>query len=211
MITPQFYNSYLENLLAGNRSGCNESVLYLLDQNIDIKILYVKLIQQSLYDVGKLWEENRISVAKEHLATAITESLLNLIYPRLFITPKKNNKVIISCTANEYHQVGGKIIADFFELHGWNSHFVGANTPVEHLISYIDEITPDVVGLSLSIYFNLPNLTSTIEKIRSNFSKLDLLVGGQAFQWGITEALNNFSQTSYIPSLDVLENFILGE
>ena len=93
---------------------------------------YNNLFQKSLYRVGELWESNRISVAKEHLATAITEGLLNLVYPKLFEPEqyRKGRTILISCTANEFHQIGGKMVADVCELNGWDSHFLGANTPV---------------------------------------------------------------------------------
>jgi hypothetical protein len=51
---------------------------------VQVKSLYKDLFQKSLYRVGEVWEFNRISVAREHLATAITEGFLNLIYPMLF-------------------------------------------------------------------------------------------------------------------------------
>ena len=114
MITDQLYQDYLGLLLKGERKACSRIVQTLMDQDIQIKALYIDLFQKSLYAVGELWEFNKISVAKEHLVTAITEGLLNLIYPRLFEKElqKKNKKVVISCAANEFHQIGGKMAAD---------------------------------------------------------------------------------------------------
>jgi MerR family transcriptional regulator, light-induced transcriptional regulator len=208
MITDPLYRQYLHLLLQGNRNGCARIVQQLLDQNIDIKALYTELFQKSLYRVGELWESNQISVAREHLVTAITEGLLNLVYPRLFekerATPKK---VIISCAANEFHQIGGKMAADIFELNGWDSHFLGANTPVEHMLEYIQEEKPDLVGLSVSVYCNMPALKAGLEAIKSDFKDLDVFVGGQAFNWGGRDLVKQ-SGARYIPSLDVLDTII---
>ena len=205
MITKQLYESYLDLLLAGNRAKCSRLVQDLLDRKIDIKDLYLDLFQQSLYQVGELWEYNKLSVAKEHLATAITESLLSLVYPRLFKAKPTSKKAIISCAANEYHQVGGKMVADIFELNGWDGYFLGANTPIDQMIALIDEMKPDLVGLSLSIYFNLPSLKAGIEAIRSNFTQLDIIVGGRAFHSGGTQALKPYAATHYLESLNELE------
>ena len=65
----------------------------------------------------------------EHLATAISESLLNLTYPRLFAQPRNGKSAVVTCVSNEYHQIGGKMVADIFELNGWRGHFLGANMP----------------------------------------------------------------------------------
>ena len=111
MITETLYRKYLTLLLDGNRRECARIVQQLLDRDIDIQTLYNDLFQKSMYEVGRLWEFNRISVAKEHLVTAITEGLLNLVYPRLFekvpVDSQNEKKVVISCAANEFHQVGG--------------------------------------------------------------------------------------------------------
>lgn len=209
-ITPQLYRHYLDALLQGRRSECSAVVQKLLDQEIDIKVLYTELFQESLYEVGRMWEKNQVSVAKEHLATAITEGLLNLVYPRLFSdeSPLTDKKVIISCAANEFHQIGGKMAADMFELNGWESHFLGANTPVDHMLEHIQEVKPDLAGLSVSVYYNMPMLKKGLEAIRGNFTHLDIFVGGQAFNWGGLNAIKHDPKTRFIPTLDVLEQAI---
>ncbi|EMS78976.1 cobalamin B12-binding domain-containing protein [Desulfotignum phosphitoxidans] len=212
MITESLYQEYLTLLLEGNRRECARIVQQLLDRDIEIKTLYADLFQKSLYEVGRLWEFNKISVAKEHLVTAISEGLLNLVYPRLFdktVSDAGNDrKVVISCAANEFHQVGGKMVADIFELNGWDSQFIGANTPVDHMLTHIQDEKPDLVGLSVSVYFNMPALKAGLAAIRGNFQHLDILVGGQAFNWGGTEISRQYSGTTYVPSLDRLTSLI---
>ncbi|HCY87418.1 MAG TPA: cobalamin-binding protein [Desulfobacteraceae bacterium] len=208
MISSSMYQQYFSALRNGNRETCTRIVQDLLDRKIDLKMLYVNLFQKSLYQVGELWETNQITVAREHMVTALTESLLNLVYPVLFSAPHKEKSAIVSCAANEYHQIGSKIVADFFELNGWDCHFLGANTPLADLLKFIDEVNPDLLGLSLSVYFNMPALRKTIEAVTSDFPHLDLLVGGQAFNRGGKNIVNNYPNTRYIASLDELESLI---
>ena len=66
---------YLRALLAGQSATCRQMVQSILDQGCSITDLYTRLFERSLYDVGDLWEHHRISVAVEHLATSMTESL----------------------------------------------------------------------------------------------------------------------------------------
>ncbi len=184
MIDEKLYESYLSALLAGRRSECYSMVQNLLNEKIDLKTLYADLFQRSMYRVGELWENNRITVANEHIATAITESLLNLVYPTVFSSDRTGKKALISCSANEFHQIGGKIVADYFEFNGWDGHFLGANTPPENIVQFVQDLRPAVVGLSLSILSNLEHLKRCIEAVRSDFPNMDLLIGGQAFRWG---------------------------
>ena len=84
MITDDLYQAYLACLLAGDKAGCRRIVADLLGAAIEIKELYTDLFQRSLYEIGDLWECHEVSVAVEHLATAITDSLLHLVYPDPF-------------------------------------------------------------------------------------------------------------------------------
>lgn len=204
----KLYNLYLEALLKGDRNRCHNLINELLDKKVDIRTIYLEFFQKSLYRVGELWETNQISVATEHLATAITEGLLALLYPQLFSADHVNKKAIVSCAVNEYHQIGGKMVADIFELNGWDSHFLGANTPLNDLLQFIQEQQPDVLAMSLSIYSNLPKLLKTTDAIRGNYMHLDIVFGGQAFRWGGQKEMLKILGTQYIPSLVELEKNI---
>lgn len=208
-IQEDFFDTYLKALLKGNRRACHDMVLQMLDADIDVKELYLHLFQRALYRVGELWEQNKISVATEHIATAITEGLLTLVYPKIFEAEHSGKKAVIACVPNEFHQIGAKMVADTFELNGWDGHFVGANTPTSELIDKIQEVDPDVIGLSLSIYFNLPNLEKMITEIRNEFPETNIWVGGQAFRWGGKEIFGKYYNTYYIETLYNLENRLL--
>jgi len=173
--------------------------------------LYVQLFQRSLYEVGELWERNRISVAREHLATSVTESLLSFLAPRIFSAEHIGRRAVIACVANEYHQTGGRMVADIFELHGWDGYFLGANTPPEGMMKMIDEKKPDLVGLSLAIYFNMGNLKRLVELVLRHHPKLPILLGGQAFRWGGAEAFREMPGVTYVASLGELETMLWKE
>lgn len=208
MITEALYQDYFQALVAGDGKRCRAIVTDLLEKKIDIRELYLHLFQASLYEIGRLWEENKISVAVEHLATAITEGLLNLVYPILFSTERIGKSVIIACIPKELHQVGAKMIADIFELNGWDSYFLGSNTPISGLLTMIEEKQPDLVGLSMSIYFNLQQLLQLLSVIREAFPNLRLIVGGQGFRWGGAEKIKHFKNAEYIDSIHTLEKYV---
>lgn len=205
MIDEAIYHQYLSDLMSGDRRRCAEAVSHLLENGMEVEALYTDVFQRSLYRIGELWEQNRISVAVEHLATAITEHLLSRVYPRILSEKTRNGrKAVISCSVNEYHQVGARMAADVMERRGWDTWFLGANTPVEDLLVMIQEKTPDVLGLSISIYFNMASLVKTIEIVRTNYPGLDIFIGGQALRWGGAEEIKQFANTVCIPSLPAL-------
>lgn len=208
MITEEIYHTYLSFLLSGNKRECTTITQKLLDQNVSIYDLYINLFQTSMYQVGNMWENNKISVAVEHMATSITEGLLNLIYPAIFSAEHIGKSAIISCVPNEFHQLGAKMVADIFELNAWDGYFLGANTPSIELLRIIDEKKPDLLGLSMSIYFSLPSLEQTIQMVQASYPRLDIVVGGQGFLWGGVDIIVKYSNVTYVDSLTILEQLI---
>lgn len=207
-LTENIYQTYFDALIKGDRRTCQLILKDLLAVKTPVESIYEDLFKRSLYQVGDLWQCNRVSVATEHLVTALTESLLNQVYPHVFSQPRIGKSVVIACVANEMHALGAKMVADLFELHGWDSLFLGANVPIPDLLALIDEAKPDAIGLSLSLYANIVSLQKTLESVTQTFS-MPVLMGGQAFCWGGSEILNQYHNTHFMPSSqDLIESFL---
>ena len=206
--TEAAYQSYLAYLIAGDRNKCREVVEDTLRDNVDIKDLYVGVFQRALYRVGELWECNQLSVAREHIATAITESMLSLVYPSIFAAEHCGRKAIVACAANEYHQLGGKMVADILELNGWDGLFSGANTPAKDLLELINNTNPNLLCLSLSVQSGLPTLLLLLDNVRTEFPDLPIIVGGQAFRWGGRENIASYPDVRLVETIHELERLI---
>jgi len=170
--------------------------------------LYEEVFKVALYQVGQLWETNQISVATEHIATAITEGILNEYFEQIISRRRLNRKVIVACVENEQHQVGVKMVADTFEMHGWESYFLGTGIPLLELIRYIHEVKPDLIAISLTVYFNFANLIKMINQLRDEFPDLQIIIGGQAFKHVSIEKVSNIRNVVMLNDLYLLEKFI---
>ncbi len=89
------------------------------------------------------------------------------------------------------------MVADIFELNGWDSHFLGANTPFDQMLAYIQDESPDLVGLSVSVYFNMPALKP--DRSHSVRFRTGHPGGGQAFHWGEPTWSNSSPRPSISP------------
>ena len=202
------YQRYLNALISGDQQQCQQVFEAWLESCQDLRVLYDGLIQRALYDVGTLWERNQVSVATEHLATAISEGLMNLAYSRLLNRRHIDKSAVVACSANEYHQIGGKMVADIFELNGWWGYFLGVNTSEKDLLELIRHRRPDAVALSLAVYSNLDTLIDLAGAIRGAFPDIPILVGGQAFLLGGRERIEQIGGVRYLASLFELDAWI---
>lgn len=201
---------FLEHLLKGHRQACSNIVRELLRINPSIKDLYEGTFRTSLYEVGQLWETNKISVAAEHTATAIVEGILNELFEQLISTKRCNKKVVVACVDKEQHQVGIKMVADVFEMNGWESYFLGTGIPNQELIRYIHEVKPDLIALSLSVYYNFLNFQTLLNLLVNEFPDLQILVGGQALQHVSEKDMADYKNVQLLSDLYVLEKYIVS-
>ena len=202
------YLKFQSYLSSGDYEKCSDFVKIILDDEFEVKQLYDEILKRSLYNIGELWETGKITVATEHLASAIVETILSEVYFKIITKNKIKKSVVLTCTENEFHQIGIKMVSDIFEKNGWHIHFLGANTTTEELFSLIKSVQPDVLAISLSIPFNLPTLEKMLVKIRNQFPELYILVGGQAFLHGGFDVLKKFRNVIYKADLNELDELL---
>ena len=102
------------------------------------------------------------------------------------------------------------MVSDTLELHGWDSYFLGANTPVKGLLELLEEKQPDVLCLSVSLSNHIGRFKETVAKTRARFPRLGILAGGQAFLQRRAE-VNTDPYVRYLHSLDELEAWIASQ
>ena len=76
------------------------------------------------------------------------------------------------------------MVADTLEICGWDAWFLGATAPLPELLAFIHERQPDVVALSLTVYFHIADLERAVRAIRHRFPRPWILVGGQGLRRG---------------------------
>lgn len=199
---------YFDALLKGNRDKCAEIVNSLLKEKVEAIDLYENLFQRSMYRIGKLWDQNKICVAEEHIATYITDTLVDVVCSKLNKAGKKNKTIVITCVEKEFHCIGAKIIVDYFEFIGWDVIMLGANTPVSELLRVIENNKPDLIGISNSFYLNVLRLLKFIEAIKNKYPEQKIIVGGQALSEGKDNLLEKYNNVTYIASLKEIDKYL---
>lgn len=174
-------HKYLEALLAADRKEASNIIGQAIQNGISIKDIYLEVFQKTQREIGRLWQLNRISVAQEHFCSAATQMIMAQLYPMLFKGELKQKHVIVACVGGELHELGARMVADIFELEGWDSYFIGANTPLRDLLKTISEKKVDLVALSVTMTYNLPELKEYVQEIHKNLSNVKIMVGGYPF------------------------------
>jgi methanogenic corrinoid protein MtbC1 len=169
-------------LLAGDRVAARRMVFEPMEQGADLVDVGVSLIQPAMYEIGRLWQLSRVSIAQEHLATAISESLMAQAFAAAEFAPPIRRKALFACVQGNHHALGLRLVSDAFEVKGWEVQFLGADMPARSLTEQVDRFRPDLVGLSISMPGQIPAGREVIERVRDvgGAGGPAVLVGGLA-------------------------------
>ncbi len=175
---------YLQFLLDGNRHSAGKMIIEAVDNGISVKDIYLHVFQSSLYEIGRLWQENKITVAQEHYFTAATQLIMSQLYPYISKSKKAGKVLVATSVSKELHEIGVRMVADFFEMDGWNTYYLGANTPTESVIETIIGKRADLLLISATISSHIGEVMNLIRTVRSCVECRDpkIIVGGYPFR-----------------------------
>jgi methanogenic corrinoid protein MtbC1 len=169
-------------LLAGNQREAVAIVSRCIDNAQTLVDVELHVIQPALYRIGEKWQANQVSVAQEHMATAIAQSVMTV---GLLFSPTPtpiDKRVLLACVEGNGHAVGLRMVADAFLLAGWDVQYLGANVPTTALVTQAAEWKPDLVGLSVSFAQQLPAVRAVIAALieRVGDARPAVMIGGLA-------------------------------
>jgi methanogenic corrinoid protein MtbC1 len=174
---------YLDALLQGERHAANDMILDTVEQGTSIRNIYLYVFQPAQREVGRLWQTNQISVAQEHYITAATQLIMSQLYPRIFSSEKSGLRLVATCVGGELHEVGIRMVADFFEMEGWDTTYLGANTPTAGVLDMLADRQADVLAISATMTPHVSAVAELIASVRASDAghEVRIMVGGYPF------------------------------
>ncbi|NHB69582.1 cobalamin-dependent protein [Perlabentimonas gracilis] len=193
--------SYINSLLKGNRHSASKLIMEAVEKGVPVKTIYMEVFQKSQYEIGRLWLSNQISVAVEHFCSAATQSIMSQLYPFIFTTQRVGKTMVAACVGGELHEIGIRMVADFFEMDGWDTYYLGANSPANSIIKAIESNNAQVVALSAAMPFHRQLMRETISKIQQSNagSNVKIMIGGHAVNT-TRDDWRSFNADGYAPN-----------
>lgn len=163
---------YLTAVLAGRQHQAFDVLEAALAAGIPLYTVYVGVVQAALYTIGERWERAEVTIAEEHLATAVVQSNLAILAGRLReLNPVPaepvHRRVVVTVSPGEQHAVGARILADCLDAAGWRVEYLPPPVAEAFLLDHLTATRPDVVALSTALPVHLPRLGLTVKAIRS--------------------------------------------
>src|SRR3569833_1565220 len=176
-------DQYLQQQLRGDRRAALQFIETALREGASVDEVRCRIVQAAQREIGRLWLEDRITIAQEHMATAISQLALAHLFQRDEFRDRLNRKILVACVPGEHHEFPARLLADALEVAGYDVRFLGADVPLDSLRHSIDTERPEVVALSVTMLFHLPALREAVTAVRAmKMPGLLIAIGGGLFE-----------------------------
>lgn len=172
---------YLAALIGGDPHGAREALERELADGAPVARVCMSVIAPALHEVGRLWQVGRVTVAQEHVATAITRAQLAWLLPLLPAKPPTTRRLMLSVTPGEGHFVGVHLLGAMARADGWQVTVEESPASWDAIIRLAAARRPDVVGLSTALPGHLRAVRDVSDTLRLLFPRPFVLLGGGAY------------------------------
>lgn len=147
--------------------------------NLSQPDLIEKLLIPLLEKTGQNWEEGKIRVINEHLAsTVIGPFLFNLI--ENYKIPITAPKILFTAPMGQQHEFGALLASAVAAYSGWKAIYLGSNLPVVDFINAAENMQPKAVALSIIYPPNDLRLKNELLKLKLLKKEIAIFAGGRA-------------------------------
>lgn len=186
-ILNNYYDKFVELLKKEDKEESFKFAMGLLKE-ISVIELYENILAPSLNSViDEFGNDSKELIWREHVRSGIIKTIVENSYS--FVLKERENfgikheeNIIVLCPKFEEHEIGARMVADFFTIVGYNTTYIGANTPEITLSLAVEHLTPKYISISVTNYYNLIGAKRAIDKLRENDNfKGKIILGGNAF------------------------------
>lgn len=183
------YLAFRDVLEQMNKESCVQVALKLLESNtLGVAELYTQVLAPALNNMTEEESDKSLSIWREHIRSSIIRTIIECSYPYLIkelnrkgVNPDKGTVVIVS-PSDEYHELGARMGADFFNLCGYRTIFVGSDTPKHNMVSGLKIEQAEYVVINVVNFYNIVKVKAIIAEILAVLPEQKILVSGYAFR-----------------------------
>ncbi len=137
-----------------------------------------RVVAPLLTEIGIRWRDGGLSVAHEHLATAVVRRVLGWVMASATVDAAAPG-VVVATPSGQVHELGAMMAAAAAAAEGWRVAYLGADLPVRDLALAAERIRADAVALSVVEPVDVTVVGRNLAELRTLLTRgMPLIVGG---------------------------------
>jgi len=177
---PEIYAEKIFDTLTSHDAISAKKIVDDIQSMFDLKVIFLDIFSPCLYEIGEAWYRGKIRIATEHFASAFIRGILMQLLTA-FPIYSQAPKLLIGCAPEEFHELASLMLSVLLRREGYQVEFLGADLPVDDLVAYAEDISPDMIILSASFEHTARPLYKIQAKLDQLPSKPQLGFGGRYF------------------------------
>jgi methanogenic corrinoid protein MtbC1 len=133
-----------------------------------------------LEEIGRGWRERSVSVAQEHLATAVVRRVLGWLLG-VYQVDGPAPRVVVATPPGQVHELGALMAAVSAAAEGWAVTYLGPDLPVADLVGAVEQTGARAVAISVVYVPDDRDVAAGVRELRAGLpGRVPLLLGGAA-------------------------------
>ena len=139
-----------------------------------------RILRPVMHNIGEDWATEKISIATEHVASNIAQTLVKIIMDKVSKVANKK-KILICVPLGEEHHLGCDVLETYLSIKGYRVYNMGTSIPTESILDFIENTKPDAIFISITLSDNFAAGQRLVKKINEKYN-IPILVGGYSMQ-----------------------------
>lgn len=140
-------------------------------------------LAEGITEVGNRWIREEVFLTEVLLSAKAMETGLKILQREMEKAGKVREtlgKVVLGTVKGDIHNLGKNIVAALLKAAGFEVHDIGVDVPVERFVQTVEEVEPDVLGLSSLMTITIPEQRQIIEALTrvGIRERVKVIVGG---------------------------------
>jgi DNA-binding transcriptional MerR regulator/methylmalonyl-CoA mutase cobalamin-binding subunit len=147
---------------------------------LGVPVFIDEVVAPVLVQVGHGWAEGSVSVAQEHMATAVFRRLLGWLL-RVYEVRGAAPRLVVATPPRQVHELGALMVAASAAAEGWRVTYLGPDLPVADLVSAVAQSGARAVAVSAVYVPEGADLLAALSEMRAGLpERVPVIVGGAA-------------------------------
>ena len=132
--------------------------------------------------LGERFEREEVFIPELIMGGEIMKGIADELKPRIKgeSTAQKRGTIVLGTVAGDIHDIGKDVVVLMLDVNGYDVHDLGIDVPVEKFVAAIDELRPQVVGLSGLLTLAFDSMKATVDGIAAagKRDRVRIMIGG---------------------------------
>lgn len=151
--------------------------------NYSLEQLFSEVIIPTLAETGEKWFKGDISISEEHVISFRIREIISLFSSAEEMKKPVNDSNIWMgfCAPSDRHDLVLFMLSQLLKVRGWKTMFLGADLPLNDLISMMLKYKPSLISISISMPHFQSGLDAYLQKI-DQIEKINspIIIGGNS-------------------------------